>query len=69
MYLIFLLINYIMLVYSYYIGIAVIFLTHIWIIVKGGMPMNNSVPHSIINLIAGFMIAIWFMNLSSSCRN
>ena len=43
---------------SYYIGISIIFLTHIYMIVK----MPTMMTHSIINLIAAIMIAYYFMH-------
>jgi hypothetical protein len=42
---------------SYYIGIAIIFLTHMFMLVQ--MPSMRT--HSIINLVAAVMIAYYFM--------
>lgn len=42
---------------SYYIGISIVFLTHLFMVVK--MPAMRD--HSIINLVGACMIAYYFM--------
>jgi hypothetical protein len=42
---------------AYYIGIAIVFGSHIYLIVQGGIT-----AHSGLNLAAGGMIAYYFMN-------
>jgi hypothetical protein len=44
---------------SYYIGISIVFVTHIFLLLT-----KNSVPvgHSLINLLAGILIAYYFTN-------
>ena len=42
---------------SYYIGIFVIFASHLYMLTTG-----SSIEHSIVNIIAGLMIAYYFMN-------
>lgn len=46
---------------AYYIGIIIVFITHIWIIIQGGIPSSQTVPHAYINLAAAFMIAYYFV--------
>jgi len=41
----------------YAIGISIVFLTHIAMLILGGLPENQMMGHAIINLIAGSMIA------------
>jgi hypothetical protein len=43
---------------SYYIGISIIFLTHLFMLMK----MPSMRMHSIINLVAAVMIAYYFMS-------
>lgn len=43
---------------SYYVGISIIFLTHMFMLVK----MPSMRMHSIINLFAAVMIAYYFMS-------
>lgn len=45
---------------SYYIGIAIIFGTHTFMLMKDGGPASNN--HAIINLIGAILIAYYFMN-------
>jgi hypothetical protein len=42
---------------AYYIGIAIVFVSHIYLIVKGGIT-----AHAGINLLGGALIAYYFMN-------
>ena len=42
---------------AYYIGIAIVFTSHIYLIVKGGIT-----AHAGINLLGGALIAYYFMN-------
>lgn len=51
---------------SYYIGIAIIFLSHIYLLfnaikMKNGMTFWQVISHSIINIIACVLIAYYFM--------
>ena len=46
--------------YMYYIAMAVIILTHLYIIARGGMPESESVAHAYINLVAAAAIAYYF---------
>jgi len=45
---------------SYYIGIAVVFLSHIYILLNN--PSDASMYHSYANIFAGLLIAYYFMN-------
>ncbi len=47
---------------AYYIGITIVFATHLYIIWSGGMPMSQSIAHSYLNLAAAFMIAYSFVS-------
>lgn len=47
----------------YYIGILTVFVTHMYILWNGGMEKSESIPHSWINLVAGLLIAGWFITL------
>lgn len=42
---------------SYYIGIAIIFITHIYLLANGAMKL-----HSLINLVGALCIAYYFMH-------
>jgi len=45
---------------SYWIGITIVFATHLYML-GYGMPADQIVGHSILNLIAGFFLAYsWF---------
>lgn len=44
-------------IYTYYIGILIVFLTHFYTLYSNSM----SKAHSIINIAAGLMIAYYFM--------
>lgn len=46
---------------SYYIGIFIVFATHIYILVNSKQPIP-AIPHASINLLAAAMIAYYFMN-------
>ena len=46
---------------SYYIGILIVFGTHIFMLVKGMKPDQVN-AHASINLIGGILIAYYFMN-------
>lgn len=48
--------------FFYYIGIAIVFLTHIYMLVKPGMNMQQMKMHAIINIVAALFIAYYFMN-------
>lgn len=45
---------------SYYVGILIVFATHVYMLVD--KPSTTMMWHSIINLVAAFMIAYYFMN-------
>ena len=50
---------------AYYCAIAVVLLTHVYIILQGGMPIEQSVMHAYLNLGAGLVIVYYFyMNRS-----
>ena len=53
---------------AYYVGILIVLLTHVWIIVKGGMPESMSVGHSYLNLAAAFLIAFNFVQMKSALK-
>ena len=46
---------------AYYIGIAVVFLSHIFMLIKP-MPPSGMRMHAIINIVAACLIAYYFMN-------
>lgn len=48
--------------FFYYLGIAIILLTHIYMLVKPKMDAKEMRMHAIINLIAVLFIAYYFMN-------
>uniref|UniRef100_A0A6C0KS68 Uncharacterized protein n=1 Tax=viral metagenome TaxID=1070528 RepID=A0A6C0KS68_9ZZZZ len=48
--------------FFYYIGIAIIFLTHIYMLAMPNMNAKAVRIHAIINLIAALFIAYYFMN-------
>lgn len=45
---------------SYYIGILIVFVTHIFMLFMTSS--NDMKIHSILNIMAGFFIAYYFMN-------
>jgi hypothetical protein len=45
---------------SYYIGIFIVFSSHVYMLVQPGKPMMSVKTHSYINLIAVLMIAYYF---------
>jgi hypothetical protein len=47
---------------AYYIGIIIIFATHLRMLMAGGFNANMTTSHAVINLIAGSLIAYYFMN-------
>ena len=47
---------------SYYIGIFIIFLSHVYMIFNPNQTSNNLINHSILNLGGAFMIAYYFMH-------
>ncbi len=44
---------------AYYIGILIIFTSHIYLLLKDGMDMKT---HSYMNIFAAILIAYYFMN-------
>jgi hypothetical protein len=46
---------------SYFAGIAIIFISHIYMLAKG-MPQEHLALHAYLNLFAGVMIAYYFLN-------
>lgn len=55
----------------YYIGILIVFVSHIYILFKnpiGSTLATPSVIHAYLNLTAGVLIAIWFMTIKPECR-
>lgn len=48
--------------FFYYLGIAIVFITHIYMLMKPSMNMKQMQMHAIINLVAALFIAYYFMN-------
>lgn len=46
---------------TYYIGIALVFITHVYLLTKANTSQEMQI-HSLINLFAGLCIAYYFMN-------
>ena len=46
---------------SYYIGITIVFLSHVFMLIKP-LPMNAMNTHAVLNIVAGLLIAYYFMN-------
>ena len=47
---------------AYYIGIVIIFATHLRMLMAGGFNASMSMNHAVINLIAASLVAYYFMN-------
>lgn len=47
---------------AYYIGIFIVFASHIYVLAMKEMSMNDMKTHSYINLAAALCIAYYFMN-------
>jgi hypothetical protein len=47
---------------AYYIGIAIVFITHTSTLIAPGKPMTSMRTHAIVNLVAGALIAYYFMH-------
>lgn len=53
---------------SYYIGIFIIFASHIYLLFNPEQHMNSIKMHSYINIVGGILIAYYFMNKEGFIR-
>ncbi len=47
---------------AYYVGILIIFITHIYMLADSQVVMMSAKEHAVANLLAGAMVAYYFMN-------